>query len=131
MSAKASPKTEWKDSKRSGVRVVLLLALFFISAAMQATIAPRMAFAGSDEFCAFNVSAADTQAPTQSPAHGWDAHCNECATAAAYIILVDRPSVARLERWATAPVYFDVWPFEPRERRRSGETRSRAPPRFS
>lgn len=131
MSAKTPTNTKWHDAKRSGARVVLLLALFFIAAAMQATIAPRMSFAVSDEFCASNVSAAKSQAPAQSPSRNWDEHCNDCSIAATSIILVDRPSTARLERWATALVYFNPWPFEPRERRRSGETRSRAPPSFS
>ncbi|MBM3561841.1 MAG: hypothetical protein FJX48_01530 [Alphaproteobacteria bacterium] len=125
-----SAKAERKDCKRSGARAVLALALFCLSAALQATIAPRMAFAASDEFCVDNVGAADPQPPSQSPTHASDAHCSVCTTAAAPIILGRLP-VARLERWSTALVYLDTWPSEARERRRSGEARSRAPPFLS
>lgn len=118
------------DARRKGLRAFLAVTLFVVSALMQATIAPHAALSATQEFCVRNHDAAKGKAPSGAPALGWHAHCGACPIAAAPI-LSEKPPIARLEQPPTPLVYFDSWPFEPRERRRPGETRSRAPPALS
>gem|GEM_PF-6544538 len=118
------------NARRKGLRAFLVATLFVVSALLQATIAPHAALSATQEFCVTSHGAADETAPRGAPAHGWHAHCGACQIAAAPIIS-EKPPMARLEQPPTPLVYFDSWPFEPRERRRPGETRSRAPPALS
>jgi hypothetical protein len=97
---------------------------------LQATIAPHAALSATQEFCVTSHDAANETAPSGAPAHGRHAHCGACPIGTPPIIS-ERPPFARLEQPPTPLVYFDSWPFEPRERRRPGETRSRAPPALS
>ncbi|MDP3068039.1 MAG: hypothetical protein Q8M72_05140, partial [Methylocystis sp.] len=113
-----------------GLRAFLAATLFVVSALLQATIAPHAALSATPEFCVTSHAAADETAPNGAPTHGWHAHCGACPIGTPPIIS-ERPPIARLEQPPTALVFFDSWPFEPRERRRPGETRSRAPPALS
>ncbi|MDP3553716.1 DUF2946 family protein [Methylocystis sp.] len=106
------------------------MTLFVVSALLQATIAPHVALSATQEFCVKSHDAAKGTAPSGAPTHGWHAHCGACPIGTPPIIS-ERPPIARLEQPPTALVFFDSWPFEPRERRRPGETRSRAPPALS
>jgi hypothetical protein len=126
----ASTTTAKTGARRKGLRAFLAATLFVVSALMQATIAPHAALSATQEFCVTSHPAADEKAPSRAPTHGWHAHCGACPIAAAPIIS-ERPPIARLEQPPTPLVFFDAWPFEPRERRRPGEPRSRAPPTLS
>jgi hypothetical protein len=118
------------NARRKGLRAFLAATLFVVSALLQATIAPHAALSATPEFCVTSHAAADETAPNGAPTHGWHAHCGACPIGTPPIIS-ERPPIARLEQPPTALVFFDSWPFEPRERRRPGETRSRAPPALS
>jgi hypothetical protein len=130
MATSASMTRAKTNARRKGLRAFLAATLFVVSALLQATIAPHTALSATQEFCVTSHAAADETAPRGAPAHGWHAHCGACQIAAAPI-LSEKPPIARLEQPPTPLVYFDSWPFEPRERRRPGETRSRAPPALS
>jgi len=130
MSPPASTKTAKTNARRKGLRAFLAATLFVVSALLQATIAPHAALSATPEFCVTSHAAADETAPNGAPTHGWHAHCGACPIGTPPIIS-ERPPIARLEQPPTALVFFDSWPFEPRERRRPGETRSRAPPALS
>jgi len=130
MSPSASTKTAQTDARRKGLRAFLAATLFVVSALMQATIAPHAALSATQEFCVSSHDAANGKTPSGAPTHGWHAHCGACPIGTPPIIS-ERPPIARLEQPPTPLVYFDSWPFEPRERRRPGETRSRAPPALS
>ncbi|MBG0801814.1 hypothetical protein IYW40_10035 [Methylocystis sp. H4A] len=128
--ATSASMTTAKTDARKGLRAFLAATLFVVSALLQTTIAPHAALSATQEFCVTSHAAADETAPSGAPALGWHAHCGACPIAAAPI-LSEKPPIARLEQPPTPLVYFDSWPFEPRERRRPGETRSRAPPTLS
>ena len=130
MATSASMTRAKTNARRKGLRAFLAATLFVVSALLQATIAPHAALSATQDFCVTSHAAADETAPRGAPAHGWHAHCGACQIAAAPI-LSEKPPIARLEQPPTPLVYFDSWPFEPRERRRPGETRSRAPPALS
>lgn len=130
MSLPASTKTAKTNARRKDLRAFLAATLFVVSALLQATIAPHAALSATQEFCVTSHAAADETAPSGAPTHGWHAHCGACQIAAAPI-LSEKPPIARLEQPPIPLVYFDSWPFEPRERRRPGEMRSRAPPTLS
>ena len=123
-------KTAKTDAMAKRLRAFLVATLFVVSALMQANVAPHAALYATQEFCVSSHDAADGKAPSGAPTHGWHAHCGACPIATPPI-LSERPPIARLEQPPTALVYVDSWLFEPRERRRSGETRSRAPPTLS
>jgi hypothetical protein len=127
----SAAKTGRTDARRKGLRAFLAVTFFFVSALMQATVAPHAAMAVAEEFCirTHTLDPGD-KSPSGAPAHGGHAHCGACPIAAAPLIPV-KPPIAQLEQPPATLVYFDGWPFEPRERRRSGETRSRAPPALS
>lgn len=127
----SAAKTAKAHAGRKGLRAFLAVTLFFVSALMQATVAPHAAMAAAEEFCikTHTLDSGDTS-PSGAPALGGHAHCGACPIATAPLIPV-KPPIARLEQPPATLVYFDGWPFEPRERRRSGETRSRAPPALS
>ncbi|PPD05795.1 MAG: hypothetical protein CTY36_06000 [Methylocystis sp.] len=128
--ATSASTTTAKTDARKGLRAFLAATLFVVSALLQATIAPHVALSATQEFCVTSHAAADETAPSGAPTHGWHAHCGACPIGTPPIIS-ERPPIARLEQPPTALVFFDSWPFEPRERRRPGETRSRAPPALS
>jgi hypothetical protein len=130
MSTLASTKTAKTDASRKGLRAFLAATLFIVSALMQATIAPHAALSATQEFCAPSHEAADGKARNGVPALAGHAHCGACPIATAPLIS-EKPPITRVEQSATALAYIDAWPFEPRERRRPGETRSRAPPILS
>jgi hypothetical protein len=130
MSPPVSTKTAKTNARRKGLRAFLAATLFVVSALLQATIAPHAALSATPEFCVTSHAAADETAPSGAPTHVWHAHCGACPIGTPPIIC-ERPPIARLEQPPTALVFFDSWPFEPRERRRPGETRSRAPPALS
>lgn len=118
------------DAREAGLRAFLVAALLVVSALMQATIAPHAALSTTLQLCVDDHAPADRKAPNGLPAHGGQAHCGACSIATAPFI-PEKPLIARVEQSPTAPVYFDAWSFQPRERRRPGETRSRAPPVLS
>jgi hypothetical protein len=128
--ATSASMTTAKTDARKGLRAFLAATLFVVSALLQTTIAPHAALSATQEFCARSHDAENGKAPSGAPAHGWHAHCGACPIGTPPIIS-ERPPVARLAPPPTAVVFFDSWPFEPRERRRPGETRSRAPPALS
>ncbi|MGE0196062.1 MAG: DUF2946 family protein, partial [Methylocystis sp.] len=103
--------------------------LFVVSALMQATVAQHVALTATHEFCV-RSDATESEAPSGAPAIGWHAHCGACSIATAPLI-PEKAAVAQLEQPPVLLVYFDAWPFEPREPRRPGDTRSRAPPALS
>jgi len=112
------------------LRAFLAATLFVVSALTQATIAPHAALSATLGLCADGHAPANKKEPGGAPALGQHGHCGACPIATAPI-LPEKPLIARLEQSPVALVYVDAWAFEPQERRRPGETRSRAPPTLS
>ncbi|MGD9539333.1 hypothetical protein [Methylocystis sp.] len=123
-------KTASTDARQMGVRAFLVAALLVVSALMHATIAPHAALSTTFELCVDDHAPTDNNAPNELPALGGKAHCGACPIATAPFI-PQKPLIARVEQSSTPLVYFDAWSFNPQERRRPGETRSRAPPFLS
>jgi hypothetical protein len=95
----------------------------------------RAADGAHGPFCAQAVVqwSSDAQLSAESPSHGGaaqSAHCADCPMAA-QIIEPPRVDFGVGERIVTRLVVNLPRPMEPRERRRSGEAQSRAPPSFS
>lgn len=115
------------------LRAFLAAALFVVSALTQATAAPHAALSATPGFCVSDhapADGADRKAPSGQTKLGRHAHCRACLIATAPF-MPEKPPIARVEQSPTSLVYVDAWSFKPRERRRPGETRSRAPPLLS
>ncbi|MGD9657905.1 MAG: DUF2946 family protein [Methylocystis sp.] len=123
-------KTAATDARQKGLRAFLVATLLVVAALMHATIAPHAALSTTFELCVDNHAPTDNNAQNQLPAHGGKVHCGACPIATAPFI-PEKPLIARVELSSTSLAYFDAWSFNPQERRRPGETRSRAPPHLS
>ncbi len=118
---------------RKCLRAFLAATLFALSALMQATVAPHAGLPGTLQLCFSDHAPADGVDRSGSGSAtrlGLHAHCRACLIATAPFI-PEKPPVARAEPSPTTLAYFTAWSFEPGERRRPGETRSRAPPLLS
>lgn len=113
-----------------GLRAVLVATLLLVSALMQATVAPHASLSTTLELCVDDHGPTDDKAPNGPPALGGQAHCGACSIATPPFI-PEKPLIARVTRSPTSLIYFDAWSFHPREGRRPGDTRSRAPPLLS
>ncbi|MFO1102220.1 MAG: hypothetical protein U1E20_04865 [Methylocystis sp.] len=125
-----SIKTGKTDARRTGLRALLVATLLVVSAIMHAAIAPHATLSTTFELCIDDHASTDGKAPNGLPALGGQAHCGACPIATAPFI-PEKPLIARVEQTSTSLDYFDAWSFNPQERRRAGETRSRAPPLLS
>jgi hypothetical protein len=130
MLRETSMKTVATDARQTGLRAFLVATLLVVSALMHATIAPHAALSTTLELCVDDHAPTDNKAANELPALGGKAHCGACPIATAPFI-PEKPLIARVEQSPTSLVYFDAWTFNPQERRRPGETRSRAPPLLS
>jgi hypothetical protein len=117
-------------TRQTGLRAFLVATLFVVSALMQVTIAPHAALSTTLGLCVEDHAPTDNKAPSEMPALGGQAHCGACPIATAPFI-PEKPLIARVEQTSTSLKYVDAWSFSPQERRRRGETRSRAPPLLS
>jgi hypothetical protein len=133
MTTRTSVKTQTTRTRSKGLRAFLAAALFVVSALMQATVAPHAALSATLQLCVNDhplADGADRNGSGGATKLGWHAHCRACLIATAPFI-PGKPPIARAEQSPTVLAYFIAWSFQPQERRRPGETRSRAPPLLS
>lgn len=133
MITRTSLKTPTTSARRKCLRAFLAATLFVLSALMQATVAPHAALSATLQLCFSDHAPADSAERTGSGGAtklGGHGHCRACLIATAPFI-PEKPPIARAEPSPSTLAYFIAWSFEPRERRRPGETRSRAPPLLS
>ncbi|MBM3578100.1 MAG: hypothetical protein FJX40_10650 [Alphaproteobacteria bacterium] len=130
MSTLAAIKTARKDARKNRLRAFFAVTVFVLSALIQAYVAPHAALAATQELCVASHSVSDETAPSRASALGWHSHCGACQIATPPLIS-EKPPLSRVQPSPIALVYIDAWVFEPRERRRPGEMRSRAPPILS
>ncbi|MGJ0394813.1 MAG: DUF2946 family protein [Methylocystis sp.] len=130
MSSTTSVKITKANATKKGLRAFLVATLLVVSALMQATIAPHAALSTTLELCVDGHGPTDDRTPNGPPALGGQPHCGACSLATPPLI-PEKPLIARVALSPTSLIYFDAWSFIPGERRRPGETRSRAPPFLS
>ncbi|MBM3552184.1 MAG: hypothetical protein FJX45_10530 [Alphaproteobacteria bacterium] len=130
MSSTTSVEIAKANATKKGLRAFLVATLLVVSALMQAAIAPHAALSATLELCVDDHGPTDDKAPDAPPALGGKTHCGACPIATAPF-LPEKPLIARVTQSPTSLIYFDAWSFNPREGRRPGDTRSRAPPLLS